>query len=377
MFWIRMMQTDVERALLDRAAQWPTCTALSDLSAEALRDVAAREGIDFATALVYERVVRSPEHGPILERLWTAPASADGFHLDATVAIVPGALYREYPRSGADGRLFREAAAAVGCRTELIPLPSCGPLAACAGVICEWLSSRPANERIVLVSVSKGGADIKTALALPGAPDAFARVDAWINLCGLVTGSPLVNWMLSRRLRRWFYHAMLWLWGIDYRVICELAHGPGGALDIELRLPAHVRLINVVGFPLACHPKNRLGTRCHARLAPLGPNDGGLLLADACRLPGLLCPVWGADHYLRPAWGNMRELAIRLLREIATADESPPIAASGSRPEDVSQQSVAARFQRAGPVQRPAPRHVGNVPPQAAGSDAAHEGTTR
>jgi hypothetical protein len=309
----QMVQTDYERELLARAARWPQHAALGELSAEALRAVGEREGIDFATALLYDRVLRSPEHGLFHKRLWSLPAAAEGARLDATVTVVPGALYQEYPRSGADGRLFREEAASFGCRTELIPLPSCGPLAQCAHIICDWLRDRPAGERIILVSVSKGGADIKTALALPGAAEAFRNVDAWIDLCGMLPGSPLVNWMRHRRLRAWFYRAMLYLWGMDYRVVCELAHGPAGALNFELRLPAHIQLIHVVGFPLTCHQKNRLAERCFQRLRPLGPNDSGLLLADICGLPGLLCPVWGADHYLRPAWGDIRTLAVRLL----------------------------------------------------------------
>ncbi|HEV3458903.1 MAG TPA: hypothetical protein VHG32_20320, partial [Thermoanaerobaculia bacterium] len=68
----------------------------------------------------------------------------------------------------------------------------------------------------------------------------------------------------------------------------------------ELRLPAHLTLVNVVGFPLREHFEHAFSRRCHRRLAPLGPNDGSLVLADVCALPGLLYPVWGADHYLQP-----------------------------------------------------------------------------
>jgi hypothetical protein len=311
-------QTDYERELFDRAARRTDLAALGELSTDALRNLADREGVDFATAILYDRVVRSPEHRLLIETLWSLPAEPDGVLLDATVAVVPGALYVEYPRSGADGRLFREEAARFGCKTELIPLPSCGPLGRCARIILDWLNSRPAGERIVLVSVSKGGADVKAALALPGAADAFRNVDAWISLCGLLPGSPLVNWMQARRLRNWFYRVMLRWWGIDYRVISELAHGPAGELDFDLRLPPHVRLIHVVGFPLSIHRKNRLGERCFARLSPLGPNDGGLLLGDACRQRGVICPVWGADHYLRPAWCDIRHLAVRLLHYLGS-----------------------------------------------------------
>src|SRR5439155_19556036 len=61
-----------------------------------------------------------------------------------------------------------------------------------------------------------------------------------------------------------------------------------------------MQMVSVVGFPLREHMSNGVARRCHHRLMPLGPNDGGLVLADVCAQPGLLYPLWGADHYLRP-----------------------------------------------------------------------------
>ena len=34
-------------------------------------------------------------------------------------------------------------------------------------------------------------------------------------------------------------------------------------------------------------------------MAPLGPNDGTALLREQMVLPGLVYPVWGADHFMR------------------------------------------------------------------------------
>ena len=59
-------------------------------------------------------------------------------------------------------------------------------------------------------------------------------------------------------------------------------------------------VIHLLGFPLRQHLSNAIASRCHRQLARFGPNDGAMLLAEACALPGLIYPVWGADHYLRP-----------------------------------------------------------------------------
>src|SRR5262249_5235096 len=74
-----------------------------------------------------------------------------------------------------------------------------------------------------------------------------------------------------------------------------------GALAAELVLPSWLRVVHVVAFPLSFHLRSRRSRRGYRRLAALGPNDGGgILLGDLCRLPGLIYPVWGTDHYLEP-----------------------------------------------------------------------------
>jgi hypothetical protein len=273
-------------------------------SAAELRETAARDGIDAATTLLYRSVLDAPTHGPFIRRIaeiCERPAPA-AWNNDAVLVIVPGAFYRENPRSGADGRLLREQAERLGCPTEIIPTASTGSVHENARILCDWLAARSAesDRPLLLASLSKGGADVKMALAEPGAARAFANVTAWINLCGILHGTPMAEWLLSWNvgavLNRLYYR----LRGRRLGFLHDLRYGPGHPLDVELRLPVHIQLISIVGFPLREHLTRGIARRCHARLTPLGPNDGGLVLADVCALPGLVYPVWGADHYLQP-----------------------------------------------------------------------------
>jgi hypothetical protein len=142
-------------------------------------------------------------------------------------------------------------------------------------------------------------------------------VVVWVNLSGLLFGTALVDWLLASKLRALWFRLLFWLRGYDFTVIQELGCGPGAPLDGELRLPAHLRVIHVVGFPLERHLSNGLARRCFRRVRALGPNDGaGIVLADVARLPGVVYPVWGADHYLRPAGTDMRILARRILSAV-------------------------------------------------------------
>jgi hypothetical protein len=123
----------------------------------------------------------------------------------------------------------------------------------------------------------------------------------------------MADWLLSSSpgaaLIRLYYR----LQGKSTAFLRDLRYRSGGPLDQPLRLPPHLRLISVVGFPRREHLTRRAARRCHERLAPFGPNDGGLILADVCALPGLVYPIWGADHYLQPK-RDVRALVAAILR---------------------------------------------------------------
>lgn len=311
---------DEERSLLARAAKAPASADWTDLTEDTLRVTAAEYGIDFATAVLFDRLVRSREHGPFIEQLHAPlPAEENGRAGLPTVVIVPGAFYLEERASGADGHFLMEELSRLGCRTRRIPLHSFGPLADNARIICDWLRRQP-DEPLVLVSLSKAAAEMKLALAAPDTAEIFRNVTAWISLSGIFFGTPLVTWLRSQPWRLPLIRLFFWYRGYHYPALWDLERGAGRLLDFELRPPEHLRMIHVVGFPLARHLSTPLARRGHRRLTPLGPNDGGpILLADLRRLPGLICPVWGADHYLRPAWNTA--LVAKILRFVRCAGE--------------------------------------------------------
>ncbi len=306
-----------DRQVLAEVAEQPQLTSLADLTHQALARVTVERGIDYATALLYDRLIHSEKHWPAIEclnHLRGAPPNASAL-AGVTCAVAPGAFYREFPHTGADGQILREAAEQFGCRTTLIPSSSTGTLRENAQAILRWLDEHR-NEPVILASVSKGGSDVKTALAMKGAQETFRHVLAWVNVCGILDGSPMVNWLLVRPLRLAFYRLLFGWRGYNFDVIRDLRYGAGAPLDSPLRLPPHLRAIHVIGFPLTAHMTNRLSRTLRQRIAPLGPNDGSVMLADVCGWPGVVYPVWGADHYLRPSW-ELRTLARAIFAYLA------------------------------------------------------------
>lgn len=305
-----------EAVLFARAAAWESCAELRDLAGGALAEIARQHGLDFATALLYDRVLRHPEHDAFF-RLTTEKQESAATRA-ALVGIVPGAFFREHQNTGADGARVATIVESLNCRRECVPVQSFGSRAANAALIADWLQQH-AHERVVLVSLSKGTADVKAALALPNAPDLFRNVVCWVSLSGLSQGTPLVAWLRPQRLRKLGVQLWLWWHGYRYSTVEELRHETDGPLAKWPALPPHLRVIHVVGFPLRRHLAHPWASRAYERLAALGPNDGGgFLLADVTELPGVVFPVWGADHYLEPAW-DVAPMFRRLLAEAVSS----------------------------------------------------------
>src|SRR5215471_15012281 len=89
-----------DKELLERAAAWNEFSELRDCSASAVIKVAQERGIEFATAVLYDRLLRHPEHGAFYRR---CSSHSDTVTVPDIVGIIPGAFYREHRNTGANG----------------------------------------------------------------------------------------------------------------------------------------------------------------------------------------------------------------------------------------------------------------------------------
>lgn len=291
------------------------------IGSENLCEIARTEGLDFATAVLHDHILRVPQNAEFLKSAYFAEASDDiQSHL---IGIVPGAFYQTHRDTGADGARGLAIARELGCEAEVIPVKSFGTLEENAGIILNWIEAH-AGRRIALISLSKGSADVKFSLASPEAHHVFANVAAWISFSGIVQGTPLVHWLRQRSIRWWGVRLLLWWGGHDVNALKQLRYAPDSPLAAWPVPPAHLRIVHVFGLPLRHHLRHRWAFRGYERLASMGPNDGGgILLADLTQLPGIVCPIWGADHYLTPSWD-----VTTLLQGIVTTALSLPRHAS-------------------------------------------------
>jgi hypothetical protein len=325
-----MTLTEDDARLLASVAAHPGDQELTSLDAPRLAELARHEGLDFATALLYDRLLRVPANAAF----WQAAQEPARLGVDL-IGVVPGAFHRQHQNTGANGERVLAIARELGCEATVIPTPSFGTLDENAEVILRWLAEHR-GRRIALVSLSKGGADVKRALASTSEPAAFGDVAAWVSFSGLVQGTPLIEWLRCRPLRWWGVHLQLRWYGCGSRALEDLRHGPGTTLDPWPPLPGHLTAVHVVGFPCQRHLAHPWARRGYARLSALGPNDGGgILLADCARLPGIVCPLWGLDHYLASARDSLPILtgivAAALAPRHATASANQPSTAPAAR----------------------------------------------
>jgi len=313
-----------DRSLLEQVAKCREYGDLQDLTEEKLCSITDTRGIDFATALLYDRVVSSAEHCGAIEELKKLRnvSTAEFLAPDVTLAVAPGAFYLEYPETGADGAKILNAAETLGCQAELIPTKSVGTVNENAETIVSWLLQHQ-GKRIILASLSKGGADIKVALRHARAAEAFKDVAAWINVGGITNGSPIVTWIHTRTVPTLIAKLLFWWRGRTLQFLKDLDRRAKMPLDFVLRTPKHMKVINVVGFPLTHHLSTKHSQTWHRRLVEFGPNDAATVLIDSCKLPGVVFPIWGADHYSvdKVDWKNLTLSVLRYLeRELDPTD---------------------------------------------------------
>jgi hypothetical protein len=289
--------------LFDRVRKSGLADDARSINAARLSKISAEHGIDFATAVFY-LAHRASDDLPGPEE--TPP----------TLLIVPGAFHRHHHGTGADGSRLMAAARELGWPAEVLPVGSLASVLTNAEILIDHLT-RLTGRPVVLASLSKGSADVVAALRHQRAADAFASVQGWLNLSGLVRGTALIEWLRARPLRLAGVHLLLWSKGLRFAPLDELRRSPGGPVHEPWSLPSHVRAIHVVGCPTRRHLRHPWAVRGYDRLTPLGPNDGGgILLGDLAGLPGLIYPVWGTDHYLDPPW-DFSQTVRRLLRHAA------------------------------------------------------------
>lgn len=287
---------EVDRRVVAAARSRYPDETLASLTSERLRELTAEAGCDIATALFYAAILDDPSHRAFVARVDGLAATQVPTRCPwGRLLLAPAAFFEELPRFGGDGRTLCDAAARLGLDVALLPVSSTGSVAENAATIRGALE-RESADPLFVVSLSKGAADVYEALR--GQGGRFPNLRAWVQICGLVRGSPFIDAILTSPVRRSLLRGYLWWLGADLSICADLGRSTR-TLDADAYpAPEGVEVISVVGVPLARHMRGNARRR-YLQMRRLGPNDGSGLLRDAVLEPGRIYPVWGADHYFR------------------------------------------------------------------------------
>jgi hypothetical protein len=266
---------------------------------ETLAAIARTSSIDDAAKAFVAAVESLPRNRAFRARFDASHAAgpaAPASGTDYLFVFVPGWLYRANPDSGADLARPRAVLGALGIATHFAAIDENGTVEANGAALAAELDRLAADgRRLVLVSTSKAGPETHLALDQLGRSDRARHVAAWVNIGGLLNGTPRADWWMEWP-QRWLAAFGFAFLGRTTEAIPTMMTAPRRARFPELRLPPGVLVVNYIGAPLAADIRPDVRADFEV-IAPHGPNDGLTLLADALVPQGITLVEPGLDHY--------------------------------------------------------------------------------
>ena len=260
-----------------------------------IADAISKADVDLATCMLFNHI-RQSKHGAFIREIEGLPAEAKQAKEKIRILVVPGMFHAEYPDVGADGGLASAIFARNGFDVQFVDVNSRGTVKENQEIVRRALMG-VGSEKVWLVSISKGTADVRACLQNMAESDLPKNLKGWINFSGIYAGSILADHRSDTRMKRLALRGICALAGVDYRLVGELSttHESWRRRDTYTE---KLELIHVLGFPLASHVQPLLSHR-FARLSKAGPTDGMIRLIDSLEYPGHVYPVWGCDHFGR------------------------------------------------------------------------------
>jgi len=210
---------------------------------------------------------------------------------DYEVLVVPIYLYKRLIGSGADLAAPRAALKRVGLTCHFVETQDDGAIEANADLVSAAIRARmQSGRRLIVISASKSSPEV--ALALTRLEPAETRhVAAWINVAGVLQGSPLADEHLFQELE--------FLVGeVDVAGKESLTTLRGRRRFDSFHVPEHVLVVNYLGIPVT-GSISFWARRGFYSLRKHGPNDGISLLSDMIIPGGVTLADLEIDHFMR------------------------------------------------------------------------------
>jgi len=270
-------------------------------SREELKAISVAFSVDFAALFFADRLL-SNACNKTLNRLFARYLENDA-RVDRNISasyqilFVPGWDYvSNGGLTGADFAKPRELATRAGFENHLVKLPPTGSVEAGARVLAaEIARHRRSGKAILLAGTSSAGPAIHLALGELLDQQELSSVKVWLNLGGILGGTPLVDYFEGQP-QRMLLDFYAWAKGWDRQAIPSMGTVASRARFSRLQLNSDIVVINYVGIPLSGQLSQYSGTG-YRMLRSDGPNDGLVLLTDVIAPGSLTVVALGSDHF--------------------------------------------------------------------------------
>ncbi len=236
--------------------------------------------------------------GRELARLRAGGIQSDPRFAAYRVLFVPGWDYtRSSVLTGADFALQRRLLAAAGLDNRLAEIPPHGAVEDNAAAVAREIQrERGGGKRLIVVSTSSAGPAV--ALALGGLLPAVetTHVRAWLNVGGILHGTPVADRHLAFPLSL-LARPYAWIAGWPWEAVESMSTARSRERFARLRLPPHLLTVNYFGAPLSGQV-TPLALDNYLAMRREGPNDGLTPLADTLVPGSPSLAELGRDHFL-------------------------------------------------------------------------------
>jgi hypothetical protein len=325
----KVFKTTVDDSLASKMLTNPTDRGVLNLfeiykdkknDTETLTEITRKYSADVATLYYLQRIYQSEINRDAQDLYLTyfenqstnAPQNEFDKLKEYIVVFVPGLAYKEDTTTGADFARQRRLLISKGIKNELIEVGEWDLAEENAKKVAKRLKIiSEQNEKIILVSASKGSLETAIALGKILKPEETKSIKSWINVGGILRGSPIADNYLKFP-KCWLAKIMLWTKGKKINIVQDMSYKSRKESFSQLQFPKNIKIISFVGAPLATKINKEIKSR-YCSMIGLGPNDGLTPLADETIENGMIVSEIGLDHYFRDENIDKKTLALALV----------------------------------------------------------------
>lgn len=269
-------------------------------SREQLRAISTEFSVDFAALVFADQLLKQPGNAPLQKQYLANLTKVQNGTIvypksDVLIMFVPGYDYvANGPKTGADFARPRKLLEQAGYDIHFVTIDPLGSVEENAAYLAQSILSHR-GRKIALAGASSAGPAIHLALGKLLKPDDLTNVKAWLNLGGILQGSPVLD-QFSSGPKGWLFSTIIWAKGWPRSSFDSMSVAASRTRFAPLSVPGHIAIYNYLGLSLSGNISGFARDK-YWMMRKDGPNDGLTLLPDIVAPHSLCILSPTTDHF--------------------------------------------------------------------------------